>query len=425
MAKKLRDEDLVLNIIVNGDKGKKEIGELQRAIKDTTSELRALEKQEKQLREEGKKDTEQYKAVTAAIKQKNDALMLSEARLKQLKQGLDINQMSLSDLRKEMTRISRLRNIATPGTEEWKKHDAELQRVQARYNEVRGQSVQTGSTISQMSSKASKAIGWITAAVASMSAAFFGIKNATDKFAEFDDQVADVMKTTGLLKEEVLEINENLKSLDTRTTQEDLLALGRVAGKLGIDIQEDVEGFIRAADQIGVALSEDLGGDVEQAINDVGKLVDIFDIKGDFGIEQALLKTGSAINELGAASTANEGYLVDFTKRLGGVAPAAGISMANVLGLGATLDQFGQSVEVSGTAMSQLITNMFSDTAAYARVAGVEVEEFSDLLKTDANEALITLLEGVKGTDEGMQELVMRLQDLGIDGARATAGVGV
>src|SRR5690606_3681163 len=276
-----------------------------------------------------------------------------------------------------------------------------------------------------MSSKATKAIGFVTAAIASMSAAIFGIKNATDKFAEFDDQVADVMKTTGLLKQDVIDINENLKSFDTRSSQEELLALGRVAGKLGIDTREEVEGFIRSADQIGVALSEDLGGDVEQALNDVGKLVDIFNVSEEFGIEQGLLKTGSAINELGAASTANEGYLVDFTKRLGGVAPAAGISMANVLGLGATLDQFGQSVDVSGTAMSQLITNMFSDTAAYARVAGVEVNEFSNLLKTDANEALIKLMEGVKGNDEGMQELVMRLQDLGIDGARATAVVGV
>src|SRR5690606_22587608 len=85
----------------------------------------------------------------------------------------------------------------------------------------------------------------------------------------------------------------------------------------------------------------------------------------------------------------------------------------------------GQSVEVSGTAMSQLITNMFDDTAAYARVAGVEVGEFSDLLKTDANEALITLLEGVKGNDAGMEQLVARLKELGIDGARATSVVGV
>lgn len=425
MAKKLRDEDLVLNIIVNGDKGKKEIGQLERAIKDTTAELRSLEKQEKRLRAGGKKDTEQYRAVTAAIKQKNDAIAMSESRLKQLKQGLDLNSMSLRDLRSEMNRLSRLRNIATPGTEEWNKHNEELQKVRARYREVNGQSQETGSVVQKMSSRAAKAIGWITAAVASLAAAISGIRKATDMFSEFDDQVADVMKTTGLLKSEVLEINENLKQFDTRSSQEELLALGRVAGKLGIDIQEDVEGFIRAADQIGVALAEDLPGDIEQAINDIGKLVDVFNVADEFGIEEGMLKVGSAINELGAASTANEGYLVDFVKRLGGVGPAAGISIANIMGLGATLDQFGQSVEVSGTAMSQLIVKMFSDTEGYAKIAGMRVEEFSDLLQKDANEALITLLDRVKGNTEGMEQLVANLQDLGLRGARAIQVVSV
>ncbi|GAB2993850.1 phage tail tape measure protein [Cyclobacterium sediminis] len=425
MGKKLRDEDLVLNIIVNGDKGKKEIGALERAIKDTTAELSALESQEKNLRLSGKKNTEQYKAVTAAIKQKNDALVLSEARLKSLKQGLDLNSMSLRDLRSEMNRISRLRNIADPGSKNWQKHDAQLKIVSDRYRHVRAQSELTGNSIQSMSSKATRAIGAIAASVTTVIAAFSGIRKATDMFAAFDDQVAEVMKTTGLLKEEVLEIDQNLRNFDTRSSQEELLGLGRVAGKLGIDMQEDVEGFIRAADQIGVALSEDLGGDVEKAINDVGKLVDIFGQTEEFGIEQALLKTGSAINELGASSTANEAYLVDFTKRLGGVAPAANIAISDILGLGATLDQFGQSVETSGTAMSQLIVNMFDDTANYAKIAGMEVSDFTKLLETDANEALITLLEAVKGNDSSMTALVGRLKELGIDGARATQVVSV
>ncbi len=424
-GKKLRDEDLVLNIIVNGDKGKKEIGQLERAIKDTNAELATLEKQEKKLRQSGKKDTEQYKAVTAAIKQKNDALVLSEARLKQLKQGLDLNNMSLRDLRAEMNRLSMLRNIADPGSENWRKHDAQLKIVRDRYNQVRGQSELTGNSIQKMSSQATRYIGAIAASVTSVIAAFSGVRKATDMFAAFDDQVADVMKTTGLLKEEVLEIDQNLRNFDTRTSQEELLKLGRVAGKLGIDTREEVEGFIRAADQIGVALSEDLGGDIEQAINDIGKLVDIFNVTDQFGIEEAMLKTGSVINKIGAASSANEGYLVDFTKRLGGVGPAAGISISNIVGLGATLDQFGQSVEVSGTAMSQLIVNMFDDTAKFARIAGQDVNYFTRLLETDANEALITLLEGVKGNESSMTELVSRLKELGINGARATQVVSV
>lgn len=63
-------------------------------------------------------------------------------------------------------------------------------------------------------------------------------------------------------------------------------------------------------------MSEDLGGNAEEALNEVGKLVDIFNIKQKFGIEDAMIRVGSTVNELGAASTANEGYIVDFTKRL-------------------------------------------------------------------------------------------------------------
>ena len=75
-----------------------------------------------------------------------------------------------------------------------------------------------------------------------------------------------------------------------------------------------------------------------------------------------MIRVGSTVNELGAASTANEGYIVDFTKRLAGVAPQANISIQNVMGYGATLDQFGQQCETSGTAMSQAITGMFKKT---------------------------------------------------------------
>ena len=34
MAKKIVDEDMVLNIIINGDKGRAELNKLERAIKD-------------------------------------------------------------------------------------------------------------------------------------------------------------------------------------------------------------------------------------------------------------------------------------------------------------------------------------------------------------------------------------------------------
>lgn len=425
MGKKLRDEDLILNIIVNGDQGKKEIGELERAIKDTNSELRALERQQKELAAQNRKDTKEYQAVTAAIKQKNEALVMAESRLKQLRSQMDINSMSTRDLRKEMTRLKLLRDTATPLTEAWKQHDDRLKEVTARYEELNGKSQNVGFSLQNLAGKFNHYIGVITAGLATFYTAISGVRAAINEYAEFDDKVADVMKTTGLLKSEVLQMSESLKTLDTRTAQNDLLGLGRVAGKLGIEGRENVEGFVRSADKIVVALKEDLGGDVEETINSVGKLVDIFKIDEDVPLELALLKVGSSINELGAASTANEGFLVDFAKRMAGLAPSANISLTEILGLAATLDQLGQTSEVSSTTFNNLLPKMFTDTAAFARLAKMSLEEFTELMNRDANEAFIRFLEGVKGNNAGLSEMISNMGDLEIDGARATSVIAV
>ena len=425
MAKKLRDEDLILNIVVNGDNGKKEIGELERAIKDTTSEMRALEKQERALKMANKEGTKEYKAVTAAIKAKSESITLAEARLKQLRSQVDVNKMSLADLRSEMNKVKRLRDISTPLTDEWRRHDARLKEVTARYQDLSGQATHTGSSIQNLAGKFNHYVGVITAGFATFGAVIFGLSKAINSFAEFDDKVADVMKTTGLLRNQVIQMNESLKSLNTRTAQNDLLGLARIAGKLGITGVENVEGFVRATDQINVALSEDLGGDVEEAINAVGKLVDIFNVDEDFGIEQGLLKVGSAINTLGASSTANEGYLVDFAKRTAGIAPSAKISLENILGLAATLDKLGQTSEVSSTTFNTLIPEMFTNTAQFAKLANMEVDEFTHLLNTDANEAFLRFLDGVKGNNSGLSELIGNISSLGVDGARATSVLAV
>jgi TP901 family phage tail tape measure protein len=261
--------------------------------------------------------------------------------------------------------------------------------------------------------------------VAGFSGLLYSGKKAITMFAEFDDKVSDVRKTTSLTREQVVAMNEELKKMDTRTAQLELLDLGRIAGKLGINAEKDVEGFIRASDKVVVALKEDLGDNAEEAVRQIGKLVTVFGVRDRFGIEKAITKTGSAINELGMASTANEAYIVQFTKRVAGIAPTAKISIQDVMGLAATLDHLGQTSEVSSTAYSQVITGMFKDTSAFARAARMDVKHFSNLLKKDANEAFIKLLEGLNNNDAGMEELIKSMGDLDMEGKRAISVIGV
>ena len=112
-----------------------------------------------------------------------------------------------------------------------------------------------------------------------------------------------------------------------------------------------------------------------------------------------MLKIGSALTTLGNASTANEGYIVEFAKRVGGIAPIVNVSIQDVLGLAATLDQLGQTSEVSSTVYSAMVTGMFKKTAEYANIAGMSVEGFKKILNKDTNFAFIKVLEGLNGNN--------------------------
>lgn len=424
MAKIIRDEDLRLNIIINGDNGRKQMGELERAIHDTNSKLETLYAKRKKLEEQGKKDTQAYRNLSTQIGKQTKAIEGYRERLEALRRQQSVNTMTLSELTSHINRVRAQLAKTDPKTPLWKQLNAELKTSSARLAELRAQSKATGGAICTMAERANRYIGLITAGFATLTAVFSGVTRAKESFKEWDEAIADAMKTTQLSREEMLLLNDDLKKIDTRSSQNRLLGLTRIAGKLGIDGRDSILQFVGAADKIDLALGEDLGGDAEDAIREIGKLVDIFNLEGQYGLEQSMLKTGSAINSLGMASTANEGYIVNFTKRIAGIAPNADISIDKVLGLAATLDKYGQMSETAATAVGQTITGMYKRTEDFARVARMSFGEFKELLEKDANEAFLRVLEGMNRGGEGMTTVVKALDSLHLQGQRASTVLG-
>ena len=68
--------------------------------------------------------------------------------------------------------------------------------------------------------------------------------------------MADTMKYTGQTKEEILDMNELFKTIDTRTSREQLNELAGAAGRLGITSKAGIEEFVDAADKITVSLGK-------------------------------------------------------------------------------------------------------------------------------------------------------------------------
>ena len=286
-------------------------------------------------------------------------------------------------------------------SEEWKRLQQKLKEVKREMNAINSESKETTSLVSQ-----------IIAAYAGLS---MTIRKCAQAYADMEESMANVRKYTGQTDEEVRRMNEDFKRMDTRTAREQLNELAGSAGRLGITSKEMIEEFVDGADKINVALGDDLG---EGAVDKIGKLAQMFGEDKTKGLRGAMLATGSAINELGQNSSANAGYIVDFTADLSGVGIQAGMTQAQLMGLASALDQNMQEEATSSTVFSQLITKMFQEPAKFAKIAGIEVQKFTNLMKTNANEGLMQFLGAMKARG-GFAEMAPMFEEMQLNGTRA------
>lgn len=361
--------------------------------------------------------SKQFNNVSTSLGKLTGKLKSSETALQQFKgQATQIGQIgSLQHLEVKAEALRKKLKTLSPATREFIVTSRQLRGVETQLSAVGRQAGVTQATFSRLGSGLKSFVGGF-AALFGVGATSAILAATARKSAELDDALANVRKTTGLTVDALGRLDGELRNINTRTPQQELLRLASVAGKLGVTGEKDILGFVRAADQINVALGEDLG---EDGIRQIGKINDVFGQTKAIGLEKAMLATGSAINALGQSGTAAEGAIVDFTRRLAGIAVQSGIALPKIIGLGTTLDELGQTTELSATALSQLFIAMQKDTATFAKIAGQDVESFNKLLREDANEAFIVFLEGLNKNSDGLQGLAKNFDQLGIDGARA------
>lgn len=304
-------------------------------------------------------------------------------------------------------------------TEEYRDLLAALLRTEKELKEAQKESTVEigcqGNMFGKAASWLNKYLGLISSGIAALTGITMTAKKCRTAFNEQAEAEADVMKYTGMTKDEVRELNQELGKMDTRTSRLALNALAADAGKLGLKGTQDLLDFAEAGDVINLSLGEDLG---EGAVKNIGKLAMMFGEDDRLGLRGAMISTASAVNEVAQSSTAAEPYIVNFTARVGGVANQAKIAQANIMGYASVLDQNMQKEEMAATAFQTLISQMFYTPQKFARMLNVQVAEFTDLLKNDANEAVLMFLENMNARG-GFQELMPIFKNLGMDGQRA------
>ena len=118
MGKAIRDEDLRLNIIVNGDESQKRIGDLSRQTRDLANANFELRQEQRRLKAEGKENTELYRQNAAEIKKNAAIIKSNKEQMQQLRSEMKLDTLTISDLTQEQRRLRAVFNNAIPGTTE-------------------------------------------------------------------------------------------------------------------------------------------------------------------------------------------------------------------------------------------------------------------------------------------------------------------
>lgn len=409
---------------VNNDEAKKKIQENVNALEKMRKRLDALAAIPASKRSVQEK--QEYANLTKEIRKTEKELNRMQSAAQAADRVLtNISKANLKELKTTLKNINRELNSGNieRGSERWNelaKKAREVKTEIAKVNDEMKVAKKEMGAKTNIGFNLKDAVQNFTTPIRKMIDSFNSAKafmeGFVNEYAEMAEHTSGVVKYTGLAKEEVDALNESFKRLDTRTPREKLNDLAADAGRLGIQSKEAVLDFVEAADQINVALGEDLG---EDAVKNIGKLAQMFGDADRMGLKQAMLSTGSVINELAQSSSASEGYLMEFTSRLAGVGKQAGMTQADVMAFGSVLDQNMVNVEKGATALQNVITALYAKPAKLAKVAGLDVKEFTKLLKTDGNAAVLKFIEALRKAGK-MDALAPMLQDMKLSGSGVT-----
>lgn len=349
------------------------------------------------------------------IKQANKTLEVTERETALVDKTMkNLSKANVRDLEYSIKIVNeQLRNLPR-GTQEFERMQEKAKKLRTELERVRYEGAAQQPWINRMANWFNKIQGTVIVGISSITGLTLTVRRAIQAFADMDQEMENVRKYTGQTTDQVHEMNEEFKQMDTRTSREKLNQLAGDAGRLGIQGKEALMEFVDAADKINVALGDDLG---ENAVKNIGKLSMTFGTDKTMGLRGAMLATGSAVNELSQNSSAAANYLVDFTARVAGFGKQVGLTQTQIMGFGAVMDENMLRDEMAATAFGQLLVKMTTDIDTFARLTGKKAEEYKKLVTEDINGAILAVARSLKGRD--MQDLGKVFDAMNLDGQRA------
>ena len=239
--------------------------------------------------------------------------------------------------------------------------------------------------------------------VVGIQTAFQGIKKAINISAELTDVQSDVRKTTELTIDQVKQLTESFKNIDTRTSTKGLLEIAAIAGQLGVQGVEGVEAFTKSINVVTVALGDDLTGGVDQISGDLSKLSNVLFGATTDGTKLAenIGFLGNTLNVLAASGAATGDKMLEFGTRIGSTLVPLGATAAQVLALSATFDSLNINPEKGATAINNLVKDIGANIELFSKTLNLNQEELRQTFNTDPIQAFNVVLKQLSAISGG------------------------
>ncbi len=401
--------------------------QLKRAIADGNLTEKQREKTLKNLSSVQREITKREQEAAAATKKGAQAAKDASIGYKGYQKTLTDQKATMEQLKRAAQELKEKMEKAAPNSAQYKQYAKTLQDVNARIKEGTDQHTKHASAISQAMSRLKTYV-----------MIYMGFNKLLDVLRNFktavlglSDSIADIQKVTKMSAEDVDRLSLAINRLDTRSSIEQLHKLGYQAGLLGLTSQRDILGFVKAADQMNWALKE-LGE--EGAVN-LMKVANLTHETEKYGVEGALKKIGSAINEITANSAASAGPVTEIVSRLGAVGSVAGYASAELVAIGSTMNALGVKSEMGATAVNKIMIALNNNLPAIALHSGLVADELKKLKDdtdalyakgesnmTGAMAVMMAVLQKLHETSEASGNTLATLQpifkDMGKEGTR-------
>lgn len=348
---KIKEDHVALVIDAKTDKAQQELRQLERATADLKKEMKARQNKMLDLEAAGKKESAEYKRLQAEIKNYNTQIKANETKLRSLRSAMDINVMTMSQLKKQardlQTALNNTSKAANP--KEYEHLASQLRSVNGRMSELRRDASGLTESMGKQSSGImgkfegmfssisggwTKLVGVATAAVASISAVIEGAKWWYNYNVEIEEAQRLTREFFEISGDELTSVRSQISAIASETGKEYKDVLGAVdtlMDQYGITAQEAInnikDGIQAGADVNGTFLSQiqqyapafsDAGGAVNDLVASITQTRSgIFNEAGMGLIQTATNRirtmsssTQNALNAIGISSKQLEADLI-------------------------------------------------------------------------------------------------------------------